>query len=78
MLKIVNNYVQDCRLLLMSDQVFYSFLANICSEDGKIDPECFSPAQAFAFRVMDRMYVYCSITNSDPKYSTVDFHLLIY
>ncbi|XP_048583112.1 A-kinase anchor protein 10, mitochondrial [Nematostella vectensis] len=30
--------------------------ANICSEDGKIDPECFVPAQKFAFRVMERMY----------------------
>ncbi|XP_031553364.1 A-kinase anchor protein 10, mitochondrial-like [Actinia tenebrosa] len=30
--------------------------ANICSEDGKIDPECFSPGQKFAFNVMERMY----------------------
>ncbi|KAK3737453.1 hypothetical protein QZH41_008339 [Actinostola sp. cb2023] len=53
--------VGRCRKLLAScpnrsGSAKFLFTANICGEDGKIDPECFSPAQAFAFGVMDRMY----------------------
>ena len=44
----------------ISDDLFFSFkptneTVNICSEDGRICPDSFQPAQGFAFDVMERM-----------------------
>lgn len=32
------------------------FLDHICGEDGKLDPDCFIPAQEFVFQIIENKY----------------------